>query len=153
MRCGELLLHYYDVRSTDDRPTYCHGPAGFVAREMGCTTNTTTYNLYSTATTSALPMRRPTGFHNPRHGPGRVQLVPKRAEDRFPFVMIYFAERKLLVYTREVRTTMWYYGSIVFWMVEMPRRAPLLADSSPLLICCWRRDSVSTPLRRSCVNV
>ena len=49
--------------------------------------------INSTATTSALPMERPTGFH----GPARVQLVPKRAEERLTVVLSFFREPELLL--------------------------------------------------------
>ena len=60
------------------------------------------YYIYccTTTTTSALPKRRPTGFHAPRHGPVRVQPAPKRAEERFIVAMKYFpTEPKPLVHT------------------------------------------------------
>ena len=48
--------------------------------------------------TSALPMRRPSGFHAPRHAPARVQrVIPKRAEERLAVVALrFFPESKLL---------------------------------------------------------
>ena len=40
-------------------------------------------DINCTTTMTALPKRRRTGFHGPRHGRARVQPVPKRAEEVF----------------------------------------------------------------------
>ena len=87
------------------------------------------YNcLYSTTTTkSTLPMSRPTSFDAKRHGPARVHLVLKRAEEWSTVSMRYFFPPEIpSAYQVKVGLAMWY--CCMFLMV--PRRVPLRADSS-----------------------
>ena len=102
MRYGVLYRYYYhDIHPAHEAADVLCRTARAAAKEMWCTTVLLYYiyiYYYSiNAMTSALPMRRPTGFHVPRHGPARVQPVPKRAEERFTVAMRYFRDPKFLV--------------------------------------------------------
>ena len=86
-------------RSGRDRPLYTRSTLYY------CTVlYYTIYDyFYSTTTaTPALPMRRPTSFHAPRH-PARVQVVLKRAEERFAVAMTYFPDPEFLVHCLDER--------------------------------------------------
>ena len=63
-------------------------------------------------------MRRPTGFHGPRHGPARVQLVPKRAEEELLTVVLsFFSEPELLI-RRESRNNLAVKGKYWFFFYK-----------------------------------
>ena len=75
------------------------------------------YYFYSTTTTTpALPMRRPTGFLVPRHGPARLQVVLKRSEERFTVAMRYGPDPKFLMYTRTKQEQRCGRTAVVFWI-------------------------------------
>ena len=83
------------------------------------------YNcLYSTTTTkSTLPMSRPTSFDAKRHGPARVHLVLKRAEEWSTVSMRYFFPPEIpSAYQVKVGLAMWY--CCMFLMVPIKDLAP-----------------------------
>ena len=64
------------------------------------------YSSSTTATMSALSMRRPTGFHAPRHGRAHLQPVPKNRSRRAFFWCdeVFFRSEIQSAYQLKVRT-------------------------------------------------
>ena len=80
MICSVICCNYCDdIHPAPEAARVFSQAARATAHDMARSTVLlhTTWHYSTTTTTSALPMRRPTGFHLPRHGPAGVQAVPQ----------------------------------------------------------------------------